>query len=84
MAKMMVVVMFPLAILTAITAVDFSKSLTRYVNTDAVMDRLNFGIELGYFLTSLQKERDMSSLYASRIGTDTKRDFPDSQPMISK
>jgi hypothetical protein len=53
MAKMMVVVMFPLAILTAITAVDFSKSLTRYINTDAVMDRLNFGIELGYFLTSL-------------------------------
>jgi hypothetical protein len=52
-----------------------SLSLTRYINTDAVMDRLNFGIELGYFLTSLQKERDMSSLYASRIGTDTKRDL---------
>ena len=88
MAKMMVVVMFPLAILTAITAVDFSKSLTRYINTDAVMDRLNFGIELGYFLTSLQKERDMSSLYASRIGTDTKRDlllaYPETDESLDK
>jgi hypothetical protein len=39
-------------------------------------------------LTSLQKERDMSSLYASRIGTDTKRDlllaYPETDESLDK
>lgn len=72
MAKMVLVALFPLVILTSITAVDFSKSLSRYLNTANILETLEFGVELGDFLAALQKERDMSSLYVSRLGKDNK------------
>lgn len=75
MAKMLAVVLFPLVILTTITAVGFSNSLATYMNTAEVIKRLDFSIDLGEFLMVLQKERDMSSLYLSRIGSDTKFDL---------
>ncbi|XP_076086310.1 uncharacterized protein LOC143056978 [Mytilus galloprovincialis] len=75
MAKMLAVVLLPLLILTIITAVDFSKSLTSYINTYAIAEQIDFGVKLGGFLLALQKERDMSSLYLSQIGLDSKREL---------
>ncbi|XP_076085780.1 uncharacterized protein LOC143056563 [Mytilus galloprovincialis] len=84
LAKMLTVVLFPLAVLTAITAVDFSNSLSMYMNTAEVMMRIEFGVELGDFLMALQNERDMSSLYLSRIGSDTKSDLLQAYPQTDE
>lgn len=84
MAKMLLVALFPLAILTSITAVDFSKSLSRYLNTETILETLEFGVELGDFLAALQKERDMSSLYVSKLGKDNKEYVVQAYPETDK
>lgn len=75
MAKMLFQVLIPLVILITITGLDFKKSLTSYLDTSEIMSTLDFSVELGEFLMVLQKERDMSSLYLSKIGSETKIDL---------
>ncbi|XP_069119483.1 uncharacterized protein [Argopecten irradians] len=72
MVKMLAIVMIPIVALLGITANFFAGTLNTYSKLITIRQDLYLGRELGTFLRYFQRERDMSTLYASRIGPDTK------------
>ncbi|XP_033732066.1 uncharacterized protein LOC117321669 [Pecten maximus] len=72
MVKMLAIVMIPIVALLGITANFFVGTLNTYSKLLSIRQDLFLGRELGTFLRYFQRERDMSTLYASRIGPETK------------
>ncbi|OWF48111.1 Atrial natriuretic peptide receptor 2 [Mizuhopecten yessoensis] len=69
---MLTIVMVPIFALLSITANFFDGTLQTYTKLIAIRQDLYLGRELGTFLRYFQRERDMSTLYASSIGPETK------------
>ncbi|XP_060077247.1 adenylate cyclase type 2-like [Ylistrum balloti] len=72
MVKMLAIVMIPILALLGITANFFVGTMETYSRLLTIRQELFLGRELGTFLRYFQRERDMSTLYASRIGPETK------------
>ncbi|XP_062573854.1 uncharacterized protein LOC134235721 [Saccostrea cucullata] len=79
--KMLSVVLLPMAILVGMTGNVFVSTIRNFIEAKDTRDALFFSIELGQMMRYLQRERDMSALYISAIGPDTKevllRRYPD-------
>ncbi|KAJ8318377.1 hypothetical protein KUTeg_003468 [Tegillarca granosa] len=73
MLKMLAVVLIPLMVLTAMTANTLIIAVKGYINSANIRRTIFFGTEVGTLLQSLQKERDMSTLYVSNLGPKTKQ-----------
>jgi len=72
MLKMLAVVLIPIGILLGLITNSFAASLDSYLKLSSVRQDLYLGRDIGIFLRMFQRERDISSLYVSRIGPDTK------------
>ncbi|KAJ8320561.1 hypothetical protein KUTeg_002148, partial [Tegillarca granosa] len=70
--KMLSLVLIPLMVLSGMTANSFIYSISSYNNAENIRETLFFSTEIGGLLRVLQRERDMSALYVSSIGPDTK------------
>ncbi|XP_062592346.1 uncharacterized protein LOC134253775 [Saccostrea cucullata] len=70
--KMLSVALLPMAVLVGMTGNVFVSTIQNFMEAKETRDVLFFSIELGQMMRYLQRERDMSALYISAIGPDTK------------
>ncbi|XP_055954535.1 uncharacterized protein LOC126811279 [Patella vulgata] len=71
LVKMVCIVMIPVAVLTGLTANTFFNTFTSYMSS-GIRNTILYSVELGQVVHSLQKERDMSALYISKISPVSK------------
>ena len=72
MIKMLSITLMPIVALMGVSSSYFASALDSYLVSATIRQDLFFSREIGSFLRLFQRERDMSALYASRIGSDTK------------
>ncbi|KAK3099718.1 hypothetical protein FSP39_008541 [Pinctada imbricata] len=72
MSKMLVTALIPIVVLIGLTGSDFIADIGSYRDAIEIRSAISFSTELGMFLRYLQRERDMSALYVSAIGPETK------------
>ncbi|ESO82166.1 hypothetical protein LOTGIDRAFT_135225, partial [Lottia gigantea] len=87
LVKMVCIVMIPVAVLTGLTANTFFNTFTSYMSS-GIRNTILFSVELGEVVHSLQKERDMSALYISKISPVSKsfllQRYPETDRSIEK
>ncbi|KAK3803711.1 hypothetical protein RRG08_047675 [Elysia crispata] len=72
MAKILSVTLLPILTLWAFTVYSLSDSIQGKVDIEQTQYAVKFSVEIGMFLDRLQRERDMSVLYLSILGPETK------------
>eukprot|EP00105_Crassostrea_gigas_P003195 XP_011415968.1 PREDICTED: uncharacterized protein LOC105319933 [Crassostrea gigas] len=84
--KMLLIVLLPMGILVGMMSNVFVSVLKNYVESSEIRSSLFFSIELGQMMRYLQRERDMSALYVSAIGMETKnlllRRYPETDAAV--
>ncbi|ESP04584.1 hypothetical protein LOTGIDRAFT_63120, partial [Lottia gigantea] len=87
LVKMVSIVMIPVAVLTGLTANTFVNTFTSYMSS-GIRKTILYSVELGQVVHSLQKERDMSALYISKISPVSKsfllQRYPETDRSIEK
>ncbi|XP_050413592.2 uncharacterized protein LOC126828054 [Patella vulgata] len=87
LVKMVSIVMIPVAVLTGLTANTFVNTFTSYMSS-GIRNTILYSVELGQVVHSLQKERDMSALYISKISPVSKsfllQRYPETDRSIEK
>ncbi|GFS19185.1 guanylate cyclase 32E [Elysia marginata] len=72
MVKILSVTLLPILTLWAFTVYSLSDSIQGKVDIEQTQYAVKFSVEIGMFLDRLQRERDMSVLYLSILGPETK------------
>ncbi|KAK3085615.1 hypothetical protein FSP39_006132 [Pinctada imbricata] len=70
--KMLSIVFIPVSVLLGMTANSFITTVDNYVQSKSIRNSIAYSTDIGKFLRFLQRERDMSALYVSIIGPETK------------
>ncbi|XP_071944799.1 uncharacterized protein [Antedon mediterranea] len=80
MAKMLLLTLVPIVSLAVLAGLDLhSIFYTNKIDTE-IRNVIGFSRDIGVLLSQLQKERDMSALYVSRIGPDDKNYLTETYP----
>lgn len=72
---MVFIVLFPITVLTVMTAIGFTSSLRLHFKTENVIRNIDLKTNIGKLVNALQFERYKSSLYISEVGLYTKTDL---------
>ncbi|XP_021340185.1 soluble guanylate cyclase gcy-33-like [Mizuhopecten yessoensis] len=72
LTRMLCLTIFPIVLLWSFTAFTLTESINEKSTAEQNMQQLQFTTELGQVIHHLQRERDMSVLYLSALGPETR------------
>ncbi|CAH1800737.1 unnamed protein product, partial [Owenia fusiformis] len=72
LVKIILIILVPILFLIGLAGYVFGQQVVNHANSQAIRNTVMFSTEVGSLIHNLQRERDMSALYVSSLGPNSK------------